>query len=61
MGEIRKRCVVLLRTIGLLQVVENLRFFLNYVKSWKQNRRFLKENPEFVPPPAYHAYDAYNE
>jgi len=56
----QQRVVAVLRTLRLLSLAERLRFVLAFVRSWPRNRRFLREHPDFVPPPAFAAYDAYN-
>lgn len=49
-----------LRKIHLLQFTDKLMFVRNLLKSRKPNQLFLAAHPDFVPPPAYLAYDAYN-
>lgn len=49
-----------LRKFYLLQFIDDLRFLFNALKNRNSNQVFLAEHPDFTPPPAYLAYDAYN-
>ncbi len=50
----------LLRRVHLLQFADKLMFVGNVLKYRKSNQLFLAEHPDFVPPPAHLAFDAYN-
>ena len=56
----RRKVAYLLRKVHLLQFVDKLLFVREFLKNRKSNQLFLTEHPDFVPPPAYLAYDAYN-
>jgi SAM-dependent methyltransferase len=49
-----------LRQIGLLPIVEKLRFALSVFKYQSKNKSFIMENPQFELPPQALAYDAYS-
>lgn len=48
------------RRLGLLPMFDRARFQLRWWGARASNRRFLRRNPGFVPPPAHLAYDAHN-
>src|ERR1041385_591785 len=48
------------RRTGLLGFVERLRYYQKSIAYAGSNRKFIKENPDFVLPPSRLAYDAYN-
>ena len=50
----------LFRKIGILPVLENLRYVLIANRLAKKNQEFIKLNPDFKLPPQYLAYDAYS-
>lgn len=49
-----------LRKLGLIQISDKLRFFFGYMSSSFSRRRFFRENPNVVVPPAYFIYETYN-
>ena len=57
---IKRIAAHLLRRIHLLKFADYLKFVGNVLKNRKYNKSFLAEHPDFLPPPAYLAYDAYN-
>ena len=50
----------LVRRLGLLRLADTLRYQIHKGKVADENKKFLSEHPDFVPPPAELAYDAYN-
>ena len=48
-----------LRTIGLLQPVDRVREQVARLTTWRSNRGFRREHPDFAVPPAFLAFDAY--
>ena len=56
----KRKVVHLLRKMHLLQFADKLMFAGNFLKNRKPNQFFLAKHPNFHPPPAYLAYDAYN-
>lgn len=56
----KQRVANILRRINLLQFTDKLMFVVNFMKSRKSNQLFLAKHPDFIPPPATLAYDAYN-
>jgi SAM-dependent methyltransferase len=48
------------RALGLLPAADQVKFVQRRVASARGNSRFLAEHPDFVPPPADLAFDAYN-
>jgi SAM-dependent methyltransferase len=49
-----------LRKFHLLQFADYLMFVGNVLKNRKPNKLFVAQHPDFIPPPAHLAYDAYN-
>ena len=49
-----------IRSLGLLSAADRMRFFQKQAMGANRNRRFLETHPDFVPPPADLAFDAYN-
>jgi len=56
----RHTVAFVLRRIHLLRFADHLMFVGSVLKNRKSNHRFVREHPDFVPPPAHLAYDAYN-
>lgn len=56
----KQKVAHILRHSHLLKFAGNLLFLSNVVKNRKSNKLFLNEHPDFIPPPAYLAFDAYN-
>lgn len=48
-----------IRSLGLLSAADRVRFFQKRAMGAHRNRRFLQTHPDFVPPPADLAFDAY--
>lgn len=55
----RQRTQRLVRSLGLLDLPSFAFFTHRYLRTWRDNRRFLTERPEFVPPPMWRMYEAY--
>jgi len=49
-----------LQKSSLIQLVDMTKLCVSILKNWSKNRQFLNEHPEFVPPPYFLSYDAYN-
>jgi SAM-dependent methyltransferase len=56
----RQRIARLLRKARLLTLADRVTLWVERVRRYRANRRFLAEHPEFAVPPAALAYDAYN-
>ena len=56
----KKKIAHLLRNARLLELVGHLLFLKSILKYRKANNAFLKQHPDFVPPPAHLAFDAYS-
>jgi SAM-dependent methyltransferase len=56
----RVKVQYILRKIGLLPFAEQIRFFLIKWSLKNKNKKFLMENPDFIVPPEYLAFDAYS-
>lgn len=48
-----------LRKTGLLYTADNLKFFMQKIKNYSDNKRFRKQNPWFVLPPDYFLYETF--
>jgi len=48
-----------LRSLGLLEVVDKLRFFYKKITASKKNRAFKEKYPDIKLPPAYLVYESY--
>ena len=59
-NKVIQRIQFILRTVGLLNFVEKLRFILSVLINARENRRFKIKNPNYKLPPQYLAYDAYS-
>ncbi len=57
---LKQRLAAGLRAIRVLGVAEHVRFVLACIGGWRRNRSFRRQHPDFVPPPAYEMFDAYN-
>ena len=57
---VKRRLIGWLRETGLLMHADYIRYLVNYVRTWSENRRIEKELPAFRFPPSYLAYDAYS-
>lgn len=49
-----------LRRLGLLELVEKIRYVRETLRYKRTNRQFRNENPAFVLPPSHLAFDAYS-
>lgn len=49
----------ILRKLGLLSAVEQVRFRLQLIKNRSDNHNFQAENPDFLLPPSHLAFDAH--
>ena len=56
----RYKILQAVRDGGLLDAWDSLSFAKDRLRSARANRRFMKANPGFMPPPADLAFDAYN-
>src|SRR5258706_7691833 len=56
----RVRLQRIFRTLGLLSLVERLRYYLSILTWRNRNKIFIKKNPDFALPPSQLAYDAYD-
>jgi SAM-dependent methyltransferase len=56
----RTRASKILRTLGILKFTDKLRFFIFYLRTFKERRRFIKSNPNISTPPAYLIYEAFD-
>ena len=59
-NKVIQRIQFILRTVGLLNFVEKLRFILSVLINARENRRFKIKNPNYKLPSQYLAYDAYS-
>lgn len=48
------------RTAGLLPFLDRLSYVRRSLKAARRNRRFVRDHPDFEPPPGELAFDAYN-
>ncbi len=48
------------RKIGLIHLMDTLKFYFEYLRQTPSRRQFKKENPSIVLPPAYFLYETYN-
>lgn len=56
--ELRQRWIAGLRRSGMLPLADTGRFALEIWKRWRENYRFRREHPLFMPPPISIMYDA---
>jgi SAM-dependent methyltransferase len=59
-GHMKYEAIRLIRSLGLLEVADRVRFLQRWAQSAGPNRAFLHAHPDFVVPPADLAFDAYN-
>ncbi|MDY8138919.1 class I SAM-dependent methyltransferase [Aquimarina sp. 2201CG5-10] len=50
----------MLRNIGLIFIVDKIRYYVLSVKQSKKNSLFLKEHPDVIIPPAYLIYESFH-
>jgi SAM-dependent methyltransferase len=55
----KQNVIDLLRKLHLLQFADYLMFIRSVLKDRASNKLFLAQHPDFIPPPAHLAYDAY--
>ena len=55
----KQKLVYLLRKFHLLQTIDDLRYLVSLKNTWRINKAFIKEQPDFKFPPSFLAYDAY--
>jgi ubiquinone/menaquinone biosynthesis C-methylase UbiE len=60
-NKVIQRIQYILRTVGLLNFVEKLRFILSVLRNARENKHFIIKNPNYKLPPQYLAYDAYSQ
>lgn len=56
----RFQMIRLIRAFGLLKVADDFRFKLRQYDTAADNKQFIADNPDFIPPPKDLAFDAYN-
>jgi len=56
----KSKLVALLRTLGLIQVADRIRFVVMYLRTIKNRRAFKAANPNAVLPPPYYLYETFN-
>jgi len=56
----RTRISITLRKIGILKLSDKFRFFMFYLRTFKERYRFIKANPNISTPPAYLIYEAFD-
>lgn len=60
MSRFRQSAALAARNLGVLPAIEQLRFLKSFAANWRANARFRKSQPDYVFPPLWLAYDAYN-
>jgi len=50
---------ILLRKSGLIKIVDRLRFYLLYLKTYRKRQSFKKANPGAILPPSYFIYETF--
>lgn len=56
----KRHLIGAVRATGLLKQADALSLLRWRVQSFRRNRRFVRDNPDFAPPPHDLAFDAYN-
>jgi hypothetical protein len=56
----KQKIVHVLRKSHLLQLTDDVRYLLSLKSTWWANRKFSREQPDFIFPPSYLSYDAYS-
>lgn len=49
----------LLRRLGILFYTDKIRFYIHYLKTYKQRRTFNNENPDVVLPSPHLMYESF--
>ena len=57
--KIKYHISLLLRSLGLIKIFDKARFYLLYLKTSKQRRKFQKSNPSAILPPSYFIYETF--
>lgn len=60
MSELRPTIIRVLRGLGLLRGADICRFGVRRLSASRNNRKFLRDHPDFHAPPAHLAFDALN-
>ncbi len=50
----------LLRQVGLIKIGDKIRFYINFLKTYRLRKQFFKENIDVKLPPAYYIYETFN-
>lgn len=50
----------LLRKVGLIKIGDKMRFYINFLKTYRLRNQFFKENIDIKLPPAYYIYETFN-
>jgi SAM-dependent methyltransferase len=50
----------MVRKLGLIKLFDYLLFFIAYLSNYNIRRKFYKENPQIILPPAYYIYETFN-
>lgn len=45
------------RKIGFIQLLDKIRFYVDYIRTYNKRRNFIKNNPNVILPPAYYLYE----
>lgn len=60
MSDLRQRAALAARAAGFLPVIEALRYCKNRMNNFRSNAEFRRSSPDYIFPPMWLAYDAYN-
>jgi SAM-dependent methyltransferase len=60
MSSVRQSAALVARQMGVLPVIEQMRYLKQIAKSYRANERFKRTGSDYVFPPLWLAYDAYN-
>ena len=55
----KHRISILLRKLGLIKIVDKVRFYLLYCKTCRKRKIFKKANPGAILPPSYFIYETF--
>jgi ubiquinone/menaquinone biosynthesis C-methylase UbiE len=50
----------IIRSLGLIRIGDNLRYYIGLLKTYKLRKQFFIENPGIKLPPAYSIYETFN-
>lgn len=45
------------RKIGFIQLLDKIRFYVDYLRTYPRRRDFMQKNPTVILPPAYYLYE----